>query len=993
MGKSAERRQMTVMFVDIIGSTQRLQNCDPEEFFEYIIAYQSRVNDCVSKYEGTVARYIGDGVLVYFSWPVAQEDAAVRAIRTAHDILSAVSDLADPHDELTTVRIGIATGVVVIGEIITQSSQSQQEIFGEVPHLAERLQGTGGENTITVCQQTHKLASREFSFQKLAQQSLKGINGERTIYIAGPEKREPSRFKVSDQPPKLRTFGRQKELDFIEKLWLKARGGEGQIAWISGDAGIGKSHLVESIAKKLGQEKVALARYQCSKFHAQSPYYPFVKRTHIWSGINATDDPDTRLNKFVQSMDRPPDEEMLRNISPIMGFPKVRRMFPNRSEQEEKEAVCISLLELLKLAMRQQPLLILIEDLHWADPSSFDLVGYMNSFVKNLDALILVTYRDEIEAPSVNLPNSHKLELGRLNADDVKKMVLNVAGSTELDDQILDTIVSKTDGVPLYVDACTRAFIDSKNSQSIEMSFQGKMDVPFSLHDMLMERLDRLGDSRTIAQICSAIGHVFTAKLVQQISGRTTEDVENALGELLSADILMRADDEDIPVFSFHHSLIQDVAYQGLLKRTRRQLHLTIARVLETHYPDMLESEPEFIAEHFRVAERYSDAIQYLLKAANINLSKFANREAIEHADQAIVLIRKLDDQTTREKLELEFQLVKALAGRALYGFAKRSTILAFQRMMELATKHGSAKYYSQAIRGLFNALHAEGMYEEALAMADLMINNSQNEPHGLMTAHHMRAIPLIWQGKFREAERELGLAIEYCNKIDNEKGNSKPQQQETLNSTLAICLAFLGQTERSAELSFGALRHARQKDRTIEIANRYLNACNALRIIRHPEASKIAQEFQDFVADRELPYYSTAVSAFVGLAMFEEGEKQAGLEMLKSGWSQFTRTNSRLNQVFYMAELADCCLRAGDLEQAYETVSNGFELMNQFGERNFEAELHRIKGEILSADPSVNGSAARDEFENAIKISQSQSAKIFEKRAKKSLEHFDRLN
>jgi len=977
------------MFVDMVGSTNRLHKCDPEEFFEFITEYQSRVKICVSKFQGNVARFIGDGVLVYFGWPQALEDGAARAIRTGEEIISSISDLLDPHAEATACRIGIATGVVVVGEISTQPSQHQDEIFGEVPHLAERLQGIGRPNSILVCQQTQKLAKNEFHFHKVPNQILKGIEEKQTAYVAKAEKRNVSRFVAKGKSRQLKTFGRGKELKNIERLWQKSTAGDGQIVWICGDAGIGKSHLVEAVHKSLPHENLMTVRYQCSRFNTQSPYYPFVRRTEIWAGINVGDPPDLRLKKFIERIGDVPDGEMLRNISAMMGFPEVKTDYAIRSEQEEKEAVCRSLLHLLKIAIRQYSTLILIEDIHWADPSSLGLVKYINDNSKQINALILVTHRDEIDIPNQKSDNFHQLNLGPLDKADSRKMVIDVASENSPDNTLVDAIVDKTDGIPLYVDACTRAYLDASDSRSGENSFQGKTDVPFSLHDILMERLDRLGDSKATAQICSAIGYEFTADIVHKISNRPLAEIENDFASLTNANIFICGEDGDIPNYRFRHWLIQDVAYQGLLKRSRRQLHLTIARVFENELPELVQNEPELIAEHFRVAERYPQAIKYLLAAATKGIAKFANREAIDHADQAIVLIRKLDTQSEKEKLELEFQMIKALAGRALHGFAKKSTIVAFQRMMELATKHSSARHYSRAIRGLFNSLHTEGRYNDALEMAERLIDGSSDDPHGRMTAHHMRAVPLIWQGKFVEANQEIDTAISIIgNFADQAKvnGNKIPAQ---IHSTKSIAMAFLGNYEAAYNLSLEALQQAKHDGNPLEIANSYLSACNALRIIRHPKALHLARECQEFIADHEIPYYSAALPAFLGLALFEDGDRSTGLELLKEGWEQFLQTNSRLNQVFYMAELADCYLQVGNISEAESAVENGFALMIQYDERNFEAELHRIRAEIFALKGDRDQSRIVDEYEKAIKIAGLQKARIFELRASISLVNY----
>ncbi len=992
MGKTAERRQMTVMFVDMVGSTQRLQNCDPEEFFEFIVDYQSLVKNCVAQFDGSVARLIGDGVLIYFGWPHVQEDGAARAIGAAREIVNKISDLTDPHGDITKCRIGIATGVVVVGEITTQPDQSQDEVFGETPHLAERLQSQSVPNAITVCHQTHSLTMSRFEFQPVKTKELKGIGEKQSIYTVKTAKNNLTRFVASRTSPELVTFGRDKELQLISELWNKSLNEETQVVWLSGDAGIGKSHLIEAANRNLTADNKAAIRYQCSRFHSQSPYYPFVRRTEIWAEMTVTDTPEIRLQKFLKCMGKRPNDEMLAAISPLMNFPKFRPKKTTRNTMkannklEEREAVCRSLMGILKIVVKPYSALILIEDIHWADPSTLFFVRYIATHCSEFTSLILITFRDEIEAFDDNRDNFHEIFLNPLNKSAATDMVKDIAGSSVPSQDILATIVERTDGIPLYVQACTKAFLDASKADNIDLSFQGKMDVPFSLHDVLMERLEQLGDAKQIAQLCSAIGHEFSAQLVEKISDRSTREVSRSLEMLTYAEILMRTPESDTSTYRFRHSLIQDVAYQGLLLRRRRQLHLNIARVLENEYPDLVDSEPEFIAEHYRAAQRYPEALEYLQIAASKSIEKFANREAIDHADQGIVLIRKLNDQSKKDELELGFQFSRAVASQAYYGYATNATIQAFQRIMELATKLENGHYLSRAIRGLFNALHAEGRYQDALEMAEKLIEITNEDLHANMAGHYMRALPLIWQGKFIDAKNALEVGIEVYENAEKEGDYRGKRVLTQIQSTLALAHAFLGNYRQAFDEGMAALDTIKTFGRALDIANCYLSLSNTLRIIRHPDALPVAKEFEDFVSVREIPYYSAALSAFVGIGIFENGELEAGLEMLQSGWEQFTKTDARINQVFYMAELADCHLRLGNLPEAKKAVKAGFELTAEYGELNFKAELHRIKGEIMVAEKLPNFADIADEFEASIAIAKSQSARIFEFRASLAL-------
>ena len=988
MGTIAERRQITVMFVDLVGSTSRLNNCDPEEFFEFIIKYQSHVNKCVAKFGGYSARFVGDGVLIYFGWPTSHEDSAARSIRSAREIVTSIADIVDPHGEPAAVRVGIATGVVIIGEIQTQFGQPQVEVFGEAPHLANRLQGEGKPNTIIVCQETKNLSHGTYNFEELTTGKLKGIEGVQSVNQVMSESFTSSRFSKSglDQLP---TVGREKELEFIINLWPRAMESEGQIVCITGDIGYGKSHLVEAVQKQMRNKidsSISVVRYQCTEHHKDSPYYPFVRRTDIWAGILAQDNAQERLDKFTKKMGTQLDEEMLYNISPVMGFPEIKRKNKFSNQHDEKEAVKKSIMQLAQLSIGQTKSLVIVEDLHWADPSTQELMRYFYDNIKDLRALMLVTCRDVDLVPRAKLDNHHRIALAPLPNHDAKKLVSVIANANQLTKEMVTHIVEKTDGIPLYIEAYTKALLEPNNALASASSFHEPISVPSSLNNILLMRLDHLGDLKNIAQICSTIGHEFSCLLVEQISGFSHEKIDYALDALTEEKILIRLKHKNTISYSFRHALVQQIAYESQLKKTRKKMHLKIAQTLKDLRPHQVKRNPGFIARHYSLAGLHKEATNYLLEASQISMSQFANREALGYAQNGLEHLGSFSNTDEREELELEFQMINALAGRAVNGFAKQSTIAAFERMMELSLKRGSERHHTRAIRGLFIAMHSEGRYDDALAMAGRMINASGKDAVGLTTAHHMHAIPLIWQGNFAQAKSELELASDYYDKSAKNIPNPRIQALTRIQFSQSLVAAFMGHPQEALKSGLDALSNVKKTNATLEIANGYLSVCNAMRIIRHPDLLKTAREFEVFIADHELPYYSTAISAFVGLGMFEEGDKSQGLELLKRGWQQFTKTQSRLNQVFYMAELADSNLQTGNLVEARIAVENGFALMEQYGERNFEAELFRIHGEIMLAEKTHSPKLIVAEIEKAIAVAIKQSAGTFEKRARNTL-------
>lgn len=981
----AERRQMTVMFVDMVGSTQRARNCDPEDYYDFNLRFLDMVRQNIEDDGGYVARVVGDGVLAFFGWPKARETDPVRAIRAAKKIVEQVSSIIDPSGQSASCRVGIATGTLIV-DGITAASKKFQEVFGEIPNLANELQEMGTENSIIVSDITRHLVEKEYYFRAIESPNSNG----RTDGSSGAGfMLMGERHKGDDTIAPLgwvKFVGRAEELSFLDQQWQASSQGKGRVVWIEGEAGIGKSQLMKEILRRWEVVPQHCLKIYGSRYHTTSPFYPIVESLTRLAGVHSEDDFDTQREKIKALLAKFGVDADERLVQRLLGdSPKGERIFMDGVDADNI-ALVRTLVELFAKISESHPLVVIFENFHWADPSTVAMTTLFLRSIAHLPILFLVTYRMDISPPELSEAHWSVLRLGTLSQADCEEIAKNIAGNTKLSDKALSIISTKTQGVPLYVEAYTRSLIEQGGQVLTQTGFMGRSDVPFSLHDSLMERLDRLEEAKPIAQICAAMGREFDLETITAICDDVDMDVAAVLQRLVGADILNVRHEGGVDLFYFSHTLLQDAAYQGMLKRKRRHLHNRIARHLLKTVPQIADINPAIIAEHFRVAENYSETLVYLQKAAQRAYQRFGNQEVVELCDQAIVLCRKLANPLDKDKTELEFQSMRAHACRALYGAAQSQTMAAYRRMLELSTKLEITDRKAAAIKGLFNGFNAEGHYDEALLMAERMIEDGHNNPVLRMIGHHMRGVPLIWKAEFLDAVDAFETACQ-LNKAQLDQDAKSLQHLHQINTSYALVCAFLGQANKAKTLGQNALDYALIHDSHMEIANCYISLCNVLRIVRSKDAPALAQAFGRYVKDFEIPYYSAAVNAFLGIGKFWGGEQEKGLLMLEQGWAEFAQTRSRINQVFYQVELVECYLHIGQLGDAKNALDAGFRFMSECGERNFEAELHRLKAQLLAKKAEQVGDqdqtrAILMEFERAIFLARWQQAKTFELRA-----------
>ena len=658
---SAERRQVTVMFSDLVGSTALSARMDPEDLREVISAYQKCVAETVQRYDGFVAKYMGDGVLVYFGYPQAHEDDAERAVRAGLELVAAVSDVKT-HAALQT-RVGIATGLVVVGDLIGSGASQEQAIVGETPNLAARLQGVAEPNSVVIAESTRKLIGNLFELEDLGPQDLKGIAGPVRAWAALRPASVESRFEALHASGLTELVGREEELELLLRRWSKAKGGEGQAVLLSGEPGIGKSRLTAALLERFAAEPHTRLRYFCSPQHTDSALYPIISQMERAAGFTHDDNTQAKLEKLdallAKSFTPPQDAALLADMLSLPNGGRYPTLEPD--PQMRRQKTLDALTAQLQALAQAKPVLMIFEDVHWIDPTSLEAVGRTVDRLRNLGVLLIVTYRPEFEPPWIGRPYVTALTLNRFGEREITAMIDRVTGNKALPESIRQDIIERTDGVPLFVEEMTKAVLEAESEGEAQRTTAAvpspALAVPASLHASLMARLDRLGAAKEVAQIGSAIGREFSHALLASVVNKPEPELRSALDRLTAAGLLFRQGVPPRASYLFKHALVQDAAYGTLLREPRRALHARIAEALESQFAEIADNQPELLARHCTGAELIEKAAGLWGKAGRRSLARAALVEGAEQLKRALDQIATLPATLALRREEIKIQL------------------------------------------------------------------------------------------------------------------------------------------------------------------------------------------------------------------------------------------------------------------------------------------------------------------------------------------------
>jgi class 3 adenylate cyclase/tetratricopeptide (TPR) repeat protein len=716
LSDEGERRQLTVMFCDLVGSTPLSERLDPEELRDLIRAYQHACSAVIARFNGHIAKYLGDGLLVYFGYPLAHEDDAQRAVRAALGIIAGMQTLNVEHGQMAKkpvslkVRLGIHTGLVVVGEMGSGEFREQAAIVGDTPNTAARLQEIAEPDTVVISGATYQLIRGLFECESLGRRALKGLSTPIQVYRVLRESEAQSRFEVAMQAGLTPLVGRENESAILNERWERAKGGEGQVVLLSGEPGIGKSRLVQVFKERFAAEPGKWLECHCSPYHQNSALYPIIDLLQRWLGFQSGDEPSAKLVKLERELKKYdlPLAELMPPLATLLSLPLPEQYpRPMLTLEAQKEANYRAVQSWLLAVVEGEGLALLSEDLHWADPSTLDLLGRLLEHVPTARLLMVATYRPEFMLPWPSRSHFATITLSRLPRPQSETMVQNVTGGKTLPPVVLDQIVARTDGVPLFVEELTKMVLESDLIREHDGHYELTgpllpLAIPSTLHDSLTARLDRLGSAREIAQLAATIGRDFSYDLLRAISSDPDTDLQKALASLVEAEVLYRRGTIAQARYLFKHALIRDAAYESLLKSKRRQLHSRIAHVLEEQFPETAEIQPELVARHYTEAELTARAIPYWHKAGEQALQRSAFLESIADFSKALDLLAEstavfATDQERRENETLRCVLLLALAEAQRRGGQPVKAQQTAFRASEQARGLSSADFMSRA--------------------------------------------------------------------------------------------------------------------------------------------------------------------------------------------------------------------------------------------------------------------------------------------------------
>ena len=758
----AERRPLSVMFCDLIGSTALSSRLDPEDLREVIRMYQACVATTIGQFDGFIARYVGDGVLIYFGWPEARETDAERAVRAGLAVAAAVSETPVGGEPLQ-VRIGIATGLVVIGDPIGSGDSRQQTAVGETPNIAARLQGLAGPGQVVIDAATRRQMGGLFEYRDLGNVALKGFAEDVPVWQVLGVGTAESRFEAlhGTTTP---LVGRDEELALLQRRWQQAKGGEGCVVLVSGEPGIGKSRLAQTLFERLAGEPHTRLRLFCSPHHQDSALYPTITQLERAAGFRREDTAAQRLDKLEAVLAQATNElsEAAPLIAALLSLPARERYSPlDLIPQKQKEKTLRALVAQVEGLAVRQPVLMLFEDAHWSDPTSLELLDLIIDRVPGLPLLLIITFRPEFSPPWAGRPHVNWLGLNRLPPRQRAEMIAGVTGGKALPQEIAAQIIDRTDGVPLFVEELTKAVVESGMLTDAGDRYTAAgpatlLAVPASLQASLLARLDRLAPVREVAQIGAALGRQFSHELIGAVAPMPPAQLDDALAQLVRAELIYRRGTPPDAEYTFKHALVQDAAYSTLLRSRRQQLHARIAAILEARFPEIVTSQPERLAHHFDAASLTDPAIDYYRRAANRAIAASANLEATVHLKRGLGLFASLPASAERSSRELDFRLALGPPLMATQGWGSVEAEANYARAKVLGSEVGEFVELFRSLVGLWvhqlcrpdrpDARRPLEASQELLLLAARLGGNDVS-----LLAEYTACVSCHWAGRFAE--------------------------------------------------------------------------------------------------------------------------------------------------------------------------------------------------------------------------------------------------
>jgi predicted ATPase len=880
----------------------------------------------------------------------------------------------------------------VVGDVSGGSSLREHALVGDTPNLAARLQTLAEPGTIVLATSTRRLLGDLFRLRDLGRHEVKGIAEPVAAWAVEGVSASESRFEAVRAAGLTDLIGREAELDFLLERQRLAWKGEGQIVLITGEPGIGKSRLVTALAQRIADEPHTRLRYQCSPYHNNSALHPFIAQLERAAGFKAGDTSEQRLDKLeaILTIGASRIEAVAPLFAALLSIPFGERYPPlTLSPMQQRRRTLAALLDQFENLARQQPLLLLFEDAHWADATSLELLDQTVEWVRQLPVLALFTFRPEFEPPWIGLPNVGTLTLGRLDCSDVESMVARVTGGRVPPPEVMKQIVEKTDGNPLFVEELTKAVLEAgiliEDAEGYQLDGPlPPLAIPATLQDSLMARLDRLAPVREIGQVGAVIGREFSYSLLRVLVGRDETALKNALAQLEQSGLVFRRGEPPEALYSFKHALVRDVAYESLLKSRRQQLHGQIARTLEERFADIVTTQPEIVAHHFTEAGLVETAIDYWLKAGQQAARRSANAEALNHLARGLELLSNIDDQILRNKLELLLQTSLGNCLRATKGWSFDSVKHAYTRALQLCKESGFDEHSLPAVFGLWTWNFVRASLGEAQNLAEHLVNTAESTDDSVykVLAHEALGFTLFAHGRFAAAHSALDRSISMCEDSDAATYLDRSAQDPRVHVRLydSMVLWFLGYPDQALRICAEARRYAGASQHPFSEA---MARTISLRVYQlRGEAAVVATQANAAIAlgeEHEFAHYRAMALILRGWASAQQGEFEKGIAEIQEGLEKERTTGGLLFESYALGLLADACIANERYGQALDFLGQAQSRLNEENsERFYAAEIHRLLGDTyLRSRRDLD--QAEHYFCKGIEVAREQKAKSLE--------------
>jgi class 3 adenylate cyclase/predicted ATPase len=999
----AERRQLTVMFCDLVGSTDLSAQLDPEDLREIVRSYQETAADVIQDFDGHIAQYLGDGLLVYFGYPQAHEDDAHRAVSAALEIVDAMGTLNNrlksEHGVRLAVRLGIHTGPVVVGEM-GGGGRHERLALGETPNIAARLEDHAEPDTVVISAMTKRLVESAFVLKDLGSQRLKGVPKAIGVtqvlspFVTRSDEEEAGKGVVTA------LVGRDEEIGLLLRRWEQSKEGFGQVVLINGEPGIGKSALADVLREHVASEGYTRATYRCSPYHTNSALYPVITHLQRLWRWEREDTPAEKLDKMEDRLRTTslPLKEVVPLFAALLSLALPEGRYPPlglTAKQEKQQTQDAPVAWLLEEAERQ-PMLVVYEDLHWADPSTLEIIGLLVDQVPTAPLLTVLIFRPEFVPPWPSRSHMTPLTLNRLERPQVEAMITKLGRGKALPAEVLQHIVTRTDGVPLYVEELTKMLLESDllQEEADHYVLAGDLSgvaIPATLQDSLMARLDRLPTVREVAQLGAVLGREFAYEMLRALAGVEESTLRQRLGQLVGAELLYQRGRPPRARYMFKHALIQDAAYASLLKRTRQQYHHQIAQMLEAEFSETVEAEPELVAHHYTEAGLNEQAVGYWYQAGRRATERSAYKEAISHLTTGLTLPRTLPESLARHQRELQLQTTLGAATLMVRGHASPEVEAAYRRAHVLCQQLGGTQDMLPVLFGLWRFFVMRADYAMARQLGEDLLGLAERSDDlpAHVIPHYAVGFTCFCLGELLPASSHLEEGIAHYIQAQRSFTVFKAGQDPGVACRLyaALTLWAMSYPDQALARAHDSLRLA------IELGHPFSHAFAQAGLSMVEQLRRDAQNVYDHAeatvtlsTEQGFPTWLAMGKCLRGWALTALRQREEGMIELRQGLTDWRAIGTELFVPYFMTVLADGCSAFKRVDEALAALTEGWEAIERTGEYWWKAEVHRLKGDLLLDQSTSDVAQAADYFRQALDVARTQQAKSLELRAATSL-------